>query len=608
MSLCEDSKFYYSSLYSGSLPYIPGYQYNTTVSSNSLFINITQYNQNTQTTQNILNLVLEKPLANTSPWSDFFKIYGFNAYAPPPQTNNVYEFKFTALDNLWNAIPIKGKILNNSFALANLAFNTTWAPALCPEFKLVPDKDPCAINLINNALSQTQKQYEDQMQEVIAKFKEDFRTHCFTALSEKFTRAFSGADEYNYTLYYYDQVGNLQRTVPPKGADPGILTTVVQPLNGSTMLPPYSSATAVDLNYVTDYRYNGLNQLVQERSVDGGKTLYYYDEMDRLIASQNEKQRAAGGTNSFVCSYTLYDELSRIIEAGQVGLIGQTSWNYTSYSNFVTSVQSASNVRTEVTKVFYDSPTSLTSVLNQFNNATQSNLRNRVSYVATYASYTASVNDYDFASFYNYDITGNVTQCVQHTKQLDLFNQGLKKIDYEFEYFSGNMLSATYQKNKSDQLIHRYYYDADNRLKEVLTSKDNLNWDQDAKYYYYEHGPLARVERGDKKIQGEDYFYTIHGWIKGLNNDALKFVGDPGKDGGTGNAYLSQFADIHKWLPSDVINFSLNYYNTATYSDYKAIKTFNSYDANPLMSIAGFNNPTQAFYLDDNANNMGFGP
>ncbi|MES2732512.1 MAG: hypothetical protein V4714_12215, partial [Bacteroidota bacterium] len=85
-----------------------------------------------------------------------------------------------------------------------------------------------------------------------------------------------------------------------------------------------------------------------------------------------------------------------------------------------------------------------------------------------------------------------------------------------------------YQYGEADQWLHRYSYDADNRLEWVRTSMDAFLWDEDARYDYYAHGRLARVETGHYKVQGSDYFYTLQGWLKGLN---MPFAGDPGGDG-----------------------------------------------------------------------------
>jgi hypothetical protein len=82
---------------------------------------------------------------------------------------------------------------------------------------------------------------------------------------------------------------------------------------------------------------------------------------------------------------------------------------------------------------------------------------------------------------------------------------------YEFDLVSGNVNKVWFEKGDHDQFLHRYTYDQDNRLKEVETSVDNLLWESEARYEYYKHGPLARVELGERNVQGMDYAYTLHG-------------------------------------------------------------------------------------------------
>jgi hypothetical protein len=77
-----------------------------------------------------------------------------------------------------------------------------------------------------------------------------------------------------------------------------------------------------------------------------------------------------------------------------------------------------------------------------------------------------------------------------------------KRLDYTYDLISGNVHEVAYQKGELDAWIHRYEYDADNRITHVHTSKDNKLWDKDARYFYYAHGPLARVELGDNQVQG----------------------------------------------------------------------------------------------------------
>jgi len=117
-----------------------------------------------------------------------------------------------------------------------------------------------------------------------------------------------------------------------------------------------------------------------------------------------------------------------------------------------------------------------------------------------------------------------------------------------------------YQSGYADQLIHRYRYDADNRLEEVQTSTDALVWNRDAAYYYYPHSlsrqsgrPLARVELGEYNVQGMDYYYTLQGWLKGVN---MPMEGDPGGDGVGGFR-----------TGTDAFSFALGYFE----GDYKPI-------------------------------------
>ena len=87
-----------------------------------------------------------------------------------------------------------------------------------------------------------------------------------------------------------------------------------------------------------------------------------------------------------------------------------------------------------------------------------------------------------------------------------------------------------YQDGQEDQFHHKYIYDRDNRLIDVLTSTDGVIWKNDARYFYYDHGPLARMELGDQNAQGIDYAYNIQGWLKGVNSTSLTPARDIGGD------------------------------------------------------------------------------
>ncbi len=97
----------------------------------------------------------------------------------------------------------------------------------------------------------------------------------------------------------------------------------------------------------------------------------------------------------------------------------------------------------------------------------------------------------------------------------------------------------------------------------MITSKDGVIWDKEANYFYYQHGPLARTELGDQKVQAMDYAYTIQGWIKGVNSNTLKETRDIGQDGETTSTNLNQH------VGRDAYGYSLNYFS----GDYASITT-----------------------------------
>lgn len=65
------------------------------------------------------------------------------------------------------------------------------------------------------------------------------------------------------------------------------------------------------------------------------------------------------------------------------------------------------------------------------------------------------------------------------------------------------------------------------------------------------HGPLARVELGENKVQGIDYAYTLQGWMKGINSSQLDPNHDMGEDG----------IDITSPVSRDAYGFNLGYFN-----------------------------------------------
>jgi RHS repeat-associated protein len=408
-------------------------------------------------------------------------------------------------------------------------------------------------------------------QKIKGNFERAYNRKCMDAGKlESFTVTHPLA-EYHYTLYYYDQAGNLVKTVPPEGVWVARRTTWLDSVTaaraGNALLPAKHNDSLS-----TTYRYNSLNQVISQHSPDGGLSKFWYDRLGRLAISQNAKQKI--DTNY---SYTLYDTLGRITEVGQkkqttqmTDAISRSTSSLKTWLGYTYAFEGGGTVIAEqVTKTFYDNrddevgalPPGLT-VNTAFQKAYT--LRNRVSSTRFYDKLPILGGNigyglYNSSSIYSYDIHGNVDTLL-HDYQSGLMAQPSVNIDrfkviaYQYDLISGKVNQVHYQPGMTDQLYHRYEYDAENRLTDVyITDRKELIGipvleEHDARYSYYKHGPLARTVLGQQMVQGIDYAYTLQGWLKGVNSDTLT----------DGDATASAI---------DAYRFSLNYFN----GDYNAI-------------------------------------
>jgi RHS repeat-associated protein len=249
---------------------------------------------------------------------------------------------------------------------------------------------------------------------------------------------------------------------------------------------------------------------------------------------------------------------------------------------------------------------------------TQRNLRNRVSYTS-FANGSNPAN-YNQASFYTYDIEGNVDTLLQDygssdsTASQNVMNMNSsrwKKTVYQYDLISGKVNTVAYQPGLADQFYHRYTYDAENRLILAETSADSINWEQDAQYQYYKHGPLARTVIGDQQVQGIDYAYTLQGWLKGVNSSSLAIGYDMGRDGDT--TYMNRY------VARDAFGYNLTYYAgdyspisstvAAPFAGYTALITgykslWNGNISSMVVNIGKFNNPLLYMYTYDQLNRL----
>jgi RHS repeat-associated protein len=324
---------------------------------------------------------------------------------------------------------------------------------------------------------------------------------------------------------------------------------------------------------------------------------FYYDKLGRLVVSQNARQYNNSSGEGRKFSYTLYDALGRVIEAGEKTENSAITERFASvFGTYVSGYYNPRSIddsklgawingngaRKEVTRSFYDS-TYFAGINGLV--PTRSTQRKRIIHVTYEEVYDGNNLTYDHATHYDYDIHGNVRTLIQDNKKMannyaSLASQRFKRMDYRYDLVSGNVHRMSLQNGNPDQWHHAYLYDADNRITATYTNSQsptmpitrlsgalqnelsyNADWEQDAAYYYYDHGPLARTEIGEDQLQGFDYLYNLQGWMKGIN--AISTENDPGQDGIT----PSTGTNPNELFGKDLAAFSLTYFN----NDYKAI-------------------------------------
>jgi RHS repeat-associated protein len=308
---------------------------------------------------------------------------------------------------------------------------------------------------------------------------------------------------------FYNQLGQLIGYIAPEG---------VEKLYG-TGLNNYANKSV--LPFTALYVYDLRGRLRSSTTLENGKTEYVYRSDGQIRFSQNAKQ-AALSTKPY--SYTNYDANGRPVESGEwtPSASGGIAFNVNGMGiedNINVDGGLAAGTKNEWTKTVYD-----VTVANGLAGYTQDD-------IFLIGKVSQASNSAGAKTWYNYDEQGRVLWTVQELPGVASENK--KTIDYTYDAL-GNVTKMVYQKAvPAETFVHYYEYDADQRLAAVYTNTvDNTSTKVvQAKYSYYLHGPIKRVELGNK-VQGLDYTYTAQGWLKAVNHGSRDL--DPGKDGISG--------------------------------------------------------------------------
>ncbi|MCG8573919.1 MAG: hypothetical protein MI810_03450, partial [Flavobacteriales bacterium] len=419
-----------------------------------------------------------------------------------------------------------------------------------------PDwKADCIALLTEIAEHNAYMEYMEMIDETVGEALNELG-ECLEGLNEEFLMEYDIL-EYNYTLFYYDQAGNLVQTVPPVGVD--ILTAADFPAASG-----YTAISEPNHTEKTIYTYNGANVMTESETPDMGLTKMYYDDLFRSRFTQNEKQDT---DNKF--TYVKYDELGRPYESGEAG--SSLAADYDLQANVNNEAFPSELIRWDYITTTYGE--NFGGALDEVMNGGQQNLLGRVSSVRRVnvdndyvteisASEVSAEFSFGTETFFSYDAHGNIKEVAQKNNELGVFTNwddvdpsyehNYKTFRYEYDLFSGNVEEVVYEEGELDEWRHRYHYDAANRLIRAWTSDDGIEWEMDAKYFYYIHGALSRVEKGHDKVQGMDFAYNLQGWLKGVNSTTLDVSKDIGQDAHT--------SGLDKFSGADALGFELNYY------------------------------------------------
>lgn len=363
----------------------------------------------------------------------------------------------------------------------------------------------------------------------------------------------------DWTYNFFNNLGQLIHTIAPKG--------VMELVNNNWNSNP------TQINFLSTNRYNSDGLLTKSEAPDiNGVSYFLYSEDGKIRFSQNPVQRITGKF-----SYSHYDENSRIIELGEYNpsqgnnCPGTNTYGFVPYdeTNWSITPANASDIRYIVNnnsigfcaqqcsdQSFYsydkvDKIHPITEDLYYYPTDLNNNFGYKQTFLKGRLSRLYNINE---TEWYSYDYRGRLKWLITYQSA----QIGYVIMNYTYDDFSNLLLSTEYLRYKdgsfvdAEALTTMYEYDCNYRLESVYTKTPVLGKRHEATYEYYVHGPLKRLEIANE-LQGIDYYYSVNGWLKGINHPSLDKNKDPGKDGTLGEG--------HDNFKPDVFGMWLHYYS-----------------------------------------------
>ncbi|WP_292267562.1 DUF6443 domain-containing protein [Butyricimonas sp.] len=294
----------------------------------------------------------------------------------------------------------------------------------------------------------------------------------------------------------------------------GLLRWVLSP-EASSQLGTSVNATVLE-RLAYRYDYDGLGRMTVKRLPGCGPVYMVYDKKDRIVMSQDGKQRTADAGK---WSYSLYDDYNRVTESGEVVLSGVKSHSVLLSEASASDRYVPSGTRTVLQQLLYDTYTSTSGIpVHGFVLTTGYSTGYTSSVTGLQTSVKTRVletGEYLTTTTY-YDDRGRVVQTVS-----DNLRGGKSRVDIKYD-FVGNILRQreSHQVNGTqiDVLEVTNTYDDWGRL---LTSSSSLNNAPPALvvYTYDAVGRLMTKQLGNVT---ETMSYNVRGWLTGKESVPFK--------------------------------------------------------------------------------------
>ncbi|MEI3790175.1 MULTISPECIES: DUF6443 domain-containing protein [unclassified Chryseobacterium] len=324
------------------------------------------------------------------------------------------------------------------------------------------------------------------------------------------------------TYYVYNEYGHLVYVLPPLAANGSVTPTVLETL-------------------CYQYRYDGLNRMVEKKLPGKGWEYMVYDKADRLVMSQDANMKLAGKW-----LLTKYDQFGRIV---LTGITNNTATRQTLQANvtaavYTNEIRSVGSFTVSGMPVYYTNralPASLAQILS-------------INYYDTYPAYsfnpqipatifgsqvltdnmTADMNtkgvpvmslvknieDDNWTKNYNwYDTKGRLvgTYTINHLG-------GYTKTESEFDFTGLAKQTKVYHKRLSTDtervISQSFEYDSQGRLKKHYHQVDSQPQEVLAENTYNELSQLSNKKVGGG-LQNIDYTYNALGALTKINDPAV---------------------------------------------------------------------------------------